>query len=161
MQKKHKRAILAFFIIAIALGFYSFGRFLPVRESAEATANSNLYNLDVALSLLEHWEKNYKEDLSFEKDIKHLILNELFMLPYLNPRIEDLQGVPLEALNNFILYWKKNDLTIDGKTVLPDYVSNYLRNIENEVVKTKSERDEIMRKPFKKEIMNKIKNSHQ
>ncbi len=147
--------------MAVALVSYSFGHLLAIREPTESTANSILYNLDVELSLLEHWEKNYKEDLSFEKDIKHLIMNELLILPYLNPKIEDLQGVPLKALNNFILYWKKNDFTIDGEAVIPDYVCNYLRNIENEVATTKSERDKILSKPFKKEIMDKIKNSHQ
>lgn len=104
------------------------------------------------MDLIEYWGKNYSNDSYLEKNIKHLILNKLNFLSIANPSINDLRGVPLDALARLVAYNKKHKLALGDFENAFQAGINYLVKIENDVVRRVKERSEIRKNPLKKRI---------
>ena len=119
------------------------------REASIEFINSSLYDLDIELDLLEHWNLKYKNDPILEEKIKHLILNKMTAMSVVKPDIGNLQGVPLEALYRLSSFNKENNLSIKKYDSAFKKALDYLSTIENDVKIIIDKRKDIHQKPFK------------
>jgi hypothetical protein len=119
------------------------------REASIGCINSMLYDLNLELDLLEHWNSKYKNDPILEEKIKHLILNKMIAMSAVKPDIDNLKGVPLEALYRLSNYNKNNDLSIRKYDSAFKTALDYLSTIEDDVNSIIKERKDIHKKPFK------------
>lgn len=101
--------------------------------------NSELYDLNEEMDLLEYWNKNLKNDKYLEKHIKILILTKILILSNVKPPLAELKGVPLEALSRAITYHNKYGLTYGEHDDVFQNSLLYLKTIESSV-------DEIIKK---------------
>ncbi len=67
----------------------------------------------------------------------------------INPKIDDLGGVPLEALHRLIIFSKNNKLHTKKYNKVSDIALNYLKSFEKDVNLMIEKRKEIFRKPLK------------
>ena len=119
------------------------------REASIGCINSMLYDLNIELDLLEHWNSKYKTDPILEEKIKHLILNKMIAMSVTKPDIGNLKGVPLEALHRLSNFNKDNDLSFKKYDSAFKTAIDYLSSIENDVKGILDKRKDIHKKPFK------------
>ena len=139
-------------IISISLIFFSC-EFR--KENSVVRADVILYNLSVEVDLLEHWKKNYTQDIYFERKIKHLILNDIIALSNIKPEIKNLQGTPLETLYRIIMYNNSYELAIRNMETAFQPGIEYLNIVKDEVEQTLKERDEKRIRELKKNFQQK------
>ena len=77
---------------------------------------------------------------------KHLILKKMIVMSKINPRIESLKGVPLEALQRLIRFSKDNDIIIEKYENAFNIVLDYLSSVEKKVNQIIEERREIRKR---------------
>ena len=147
--KKITKSIIGLLIVLGVVISIFYWNYSVQRDMVLNQANSILYDLNIEMDLLEYWGKSYSSDSYLEKNIKHLILNKLLILSTVNPSIKDLQGVPLEALSRLIAYNKKQKLSFGKFQNAFRIGTDYLKTVEDDVVKRVKERNEILRKPLK------------
>ena len=119
------------------------------RDSSIGCINSMLYDLNIEVDLLEHWNSKYKNDRILEEKLKHLILNKMIAMSAAKPDISNLKGVPLEALYRLSNFSKVNDLSIKKYASAFKTALDYLSSIEKDVNSIMEKRKNIHKKPFK------------
>ena len=119
------------------------------RDASIVCINSMLYDLNIELDLLEHWNSKYKYDPILEEKLKHLILNKMIAMSAAKPDLSNLKGVPLEALHRLSNFKKDNDLSIKKYDSAFKTALDYFSTIENEVTTIIEKRKDIHKKPFK------------
>ena len=141
------------FILLAALVGAGVGRYASInkshRDASIGCINSMLYDLNIELDLLEHWNSKYKNDPILEEKLKHLILNKMITMSAAKPDIANLKGVPLEALYRLSNFKKNNDLSIKKYDSAFKTALDYLSTIESDVKIILDKRKEIHKKPFK------------
>ena len=112
--------------------------------------NSRLYDLNVELDILEHWRLNYPNDHLLEEKVKHLIITNVVSLYIAKPDINNIEGVPLNALHRLMLIKREFDLNSGKFDHIFQSAIDYLSFIENDVNEAWSRRREIQNNPFKR-----------
>ena len=136
-----KITLMITFLVVVSAASFIWG-YSAHRETEVDYFNGLLYNLDIEVDLLEHWNENNHNDKYFERRIKHLILNKLLVLSEYKPPIKDLQGVPIKALHRLISYNNTYKLTSDQNDTIFQIATNYLKSIESDVdLRIKEERE--------------------
>jgi hypothetical protein len=142
---------IIFFLLSALIGagvgsYVSMNR--AQKDASIACLNSMLYDLDIELDLLEHWNSKYRNDPILEEKVKHLILNNMIAMSAVKPDIGKLKGTPLEALHR-LLDFNEHDLTMKKYDSVYKGVLEYISSIENEVNSLIEKRKDIHKKPFK------------
>ncbi len=121
--------------------------------------NGLLYHLNIEMDILEYSKKHYNEDRYLEGKLLHLIINKLIILSNLNPPIEQLDGIPLIALNRLIQFNKYSpvDFKLGDNDYFSQTISSYLDKIEDDIEIEVKKREIIFKDPLKKEIKEKWK----
>jgi hypothetical protein len=148
--KAAKKTILILLAALIGAGVGSYASINKLQTDASiGCINSMLYDLNIELDLLEHWDSKYKNDQIFEEKLKHLILNKMIAVSIAKPDIDKLKGVPLEALYRLSNFNRENDLSIEKYDSAFKTAIDYLSTIENDVKNIIDKRKDIHKKPFK------------
>lgn len=148
---KTLRNIILFVLVAsISAGIGSYASIkMSDKDRSIGCINSMLYDLNVEVDLFEHWKSKYEDDQILEEKIKHLILNKVIAMRAIKPDINDLKGVPLEALQRLIALSKENSLSIKKDGINSIAVNDYLSSIEKGVIDISNKRKEAQKNILK------------
>ena len=148
--KMTKKIIFILFValIGVVIGNYASFKKSKTQMSIECI-NSKLYDLNVELDIFEHWKSKYNDDQVLEEKIKHLILNNVVSIYIAKPDINNLKGVPLDALHRLILINKKVGFSIKKFDHAFKPSIDYLSFIENDVNDIWNKKKENQKRPFK------------
>jgi hypothetical protein len=154
MTSELKKVIL---ILSIIIFTVIISRYYTIYEmrlnNTFSCLNSQLYDLDIKMDLLEYLNNNFREDFFLEEKVKHLILNDLSVLIISNPEIERLKGTPLNAVYRLIQYSKMNELSLKNNSNAFKNGIDYLNKIENDVDNEMQKRKNLRKQFIPKNVV--------
>jgi len=140
--------IVILLVISVYIGHY-FTRHMLSEKMVLSTINSQLYDVNIEMDLLEYIDENYADDNKLKDYVKSIILKNITNISVIRPNLNDLNGVPLSALKRVLDYNNDKSLAFSRPNDSFSHVFVYLIEVEHDInVLTKKKRD-ILSKPFK------------
>jgi hypothetical protein len=151
MKIKRFFIVILFLIIGFITGNIV-GNYKSSPQVAINSINSALYDLDIEVDLLEHWHQNYKQDSFLEAKLKQSIFTKILLLSKVRPPIDELQGVPVQALYKLLLYRQKYAFTYSRRAENFKTINTYLDEIEAGVFAIVKGKREIYKKAIREGV---------
>ena len=140
--------IVILLVVSAYIGHY-FTRNMLSEKIVISTINSQLYDVNIEMDLLEYIDVNYVDDNKLKDYVKSIILKNMTNISVIRPNLNDLEGVPFSALKRVLDYNNDKSLALSYPNDSFSHVFDYLVEIEHDInVLTKTKLD-ILSKPFK------------
>ena len=114
-----------------------------------STINSQLYDVNIEMDLLEYIDENYVDDNKLKDYVKSIILKNMTNISVIRPDLNDLKGVPLSALKRVLDYNNVKSLTLSYPNDSFSHVFVYFVEIEHDINVLTKKKQDIFSKPFK------------
>ncbi len=124
-------------------------RIMLSEKTVLSTINSQLYDVNIEMDLLEYIDENYVDDNKLKDYVKSIILKNMTNISVIRPDLNDLKGVPLSALKRVLDYNNVKSLTLSYPNDSFSHVFVYLVEIEHDINVLTKKKQDIFSKPFK------------